>query len=117
MQDAWDVVVVGSGAAGMCAALTAAKHGLSAVVIEKAAHFGGSTARSGGGVWIPNNEVLQRNGVSDTPEAARDYLHSIVGEHATAERIDAYLEQGPKALSFLLKTTPLKMQWVPDYSD
>jgi 3-oxosteroid 1-dehydrogenase len=117
MQDAWDVVVVGSGAAGMCAALTAAKQGLSAVVIEKAAHFGGSTARSGGGVWIPNNEVLRRDGVGDTPQAARDYLHSIVGDAVPAERIDTYLDRGPEAISFVLANSPLRMKWVPDYSD
>ena len=62
----YDVVVVGSGGAGMVAALAAAHRGLSTVVIEKAPHFGGSTARSGGGVWIPNNEVLKRDGVRDT---------------------------------------------------
>src|ERR1700693_1278937 len=73
----FDVVVVGSGGAGMVAALAAAHRGLSTIVIEKAPHFGGSTARSGGGVWIPNNEVLKRDGVRDTPEAARPYLHSI----------------------------------------
>ncbi len=66
-DEEYDVVVVGSGAAGMTAALAAHDRGLRAVVIEKAAHFGGSTARSGGGVWIPNNEVLQRDGVRDTP--------------------------------------------------
>jgi 3-oxosteroid 1-dehydrogenase len=54
----FDVVVVGSGGAGMVAALTAAHQGLSTVLVEKAPHFGGSTARSGGGVWIPNNEIL-----------------------------------------------------------
>src|SRR6201996_8444303 len=53
----YDVVVVGSGGAGMVAALAAAHRGLSTIVIEKAAHYGGSTARSGGGVWIPNNEI------------------------------------------------------------
>ena len=117
MEDAWDVVVVGSGAAGMSAALTAAKPGLSMVVIEKAAHFGGSTARSGGGVWIPNNEVLRRDGVRDTPEAARAYLHSIVGDAVPAERIDTYLDRGPEAIAFVLANSPLRMQWVPDYSD
>ena len=55
----YDVVVVGSGAAGMVAALTAAHQGLSTLVVEKAPHYGGSTARSGGGVWVPNNEVLK----------------------------------------------------------
>ena len=83
----FDVVVVGSGAAGMVAALTAAHQGLSVVVVEKAAHYGGSTARSGGGVWIPNNEILKRDGVTDTPAAARTYLHAIVGDVIPAEKI------------------------------
>ena len=113
----YDVVVVGSGGAGMVAALAAAHRGLSTVVIEKAPHFGGSTARSGGGVWIPNNEVLKRDGVRDTPEAARTYLHGIVGNIVEPERIDTYLERGPEMLSFVLKHTPLKMCWVPRYSD
>src|SRR4051812_4838326 len=101
-SDEFDVVVVGSGAAGMTAALAAAKQGLSAIVVEKAARFGGSTARSGGGVWIPNNEVLRRDGVDDTAEAARTYLHAIVGSDVPGERIDTYLDRGPEALSFLL---------------
>jgi len=113
----YDVIVVGSGAAGMVAALTAAHQGLSAIVIEKAAHFGGSTARSGGGVWIPNNEILKRDGVTDTKEAASTYLHTLVGDVVPRERIDTYLERGPEMLSFVLKNTPLKMCWVPGYSD
>ena len=113
----YDVVVVGSGAAGMVAALTVAHEGLSTVVIEKAPHYGGSTARSGGGVWIPNNEVLKRDGVTDTPEAARTYLHGIIGDIVEPERIDAYLDRSPEMLSFVLKHTPLKMCWVPGYSD
>jgi 3-oxosteroid 1-dehydrogenase len=116
-EDEYDVVVVGSGAAGMAAGLTAARHGLRALIVEKAAHFGGSTARSGGGVWIPNNDVLRGAGVEDTAEAARTYLHSIVGDVVPAEKIDAYLERGPEALAFLLANSPLRMQWVPDYSD
>ena len=113
----YDVVVVGSGAAGMVAALTAAHRGLSVIVIEKAAHYGGSTARSGGGVWIPNNEVLRRAGVRDTPEAARTYLHGIIGEVVAPERIDAYLDRAPEMMSFVLKSAPLRMCWVPNYSD
>lgn len=113
----YDVIVVGSGAAGMVAALTAAHQGLSAVVVEKAAHFGGSTARSGGGVWIPNNEILKRAGVRDDKQSARTYLHSIIGDVVEPERIDTYLDRGPEMLSFVLKHTPLKMCWVPNYSD
>ncbi|RRQ26006.1 3-oxosteroid 1-dehydrogenase [Rhodococcus sp. Eu-32] len=113
----YDIVVVGSGAGGMTAALTAAHRGLSVVVVEKASHFGGSTARSGGGVWIPGNEALEADGVDDTPEAAREYLHSIIGDVVSKERIDTYLERGPEMLSFVLKHSPLRMQWVPGYSD
>ena len=102
---------------GMVAALTAAHQGLSTVVVEKAAHYGGSTARSGGGVWIPNNEILQRDGVTDTAEAARTYLHSIIGDVVPAEKIDTYLQRGPEMLSFVLKHSPLKLCWVPNYSD
>lgn len=87
----FDVVVVGSGGAGMVAALTAAHQGLSTVVVEKAPHYGGSTARSGGGVWIPNNRVLKRDGVNDTREAARTYLHAIIGDVVPADKIDTYL--------------------------
>ena len=87
------------------------------IIVEKAAHFGGSTARSGGGVWIPNNEVLKRDGVKDTAEAARTYLHGIVGDVVEAQRIDTYLERGPEMLSFVLKHSPLKMCWVPQYAD
>jgi 3-oxosteroid 1-dehydrogenase len=113
----YDVVVVGSGAAGLVAALTAAHQGLSTVVVEKAPHYGGSTARSGGGVWIPNNEILKRDGVKDTPEAARTYLHEIIGDVVPAEKIDTYLERSPEMLSFVCKNSPLKLCWVPGYSD
>ncbi|BBZ64213.1 3-oxosteroid 1-dehydrogenase [Mycolicibacterium monacense] len=113
----YDVIVVGSGAAGMVAALTAAHQGLSTIVVEKAPHYGGSTARSGGGVWIPNNEVLKRDGVKDTPEAARQYLRAIIGDVVEPERIDTYLQRGPEMLTFVLEHSPLKLCWVPGYSD
>ncbi|WP_127781873.1 3-oxosteroid 1-dehydrogenase [Rhodococcus sp. X156] len=117
-DETYDVVVVGSGAAGMTAALAAAKQGLSVVLVEKAKHFGGSTARSGGGVWIPNNEALKASGVTDdTPAAARTYLLSIIGKDVPVERIDAYLDRGPEMLSFVLRNSPLKLTWVPNYSD
>lgn len=116
-NDEFDVIVVGSGAAGMTAALAAAQHGLSAVIVEKAAKFGGSTARSGGGVWVPGNEALRAAGIEDTLEDARAYLHAIIGDHVAPERIDTYLERGPEVISFLLRTTPLRLQWVPQYSD
>nr|WP_187700196.1 3-oxosteroid 1-dehydrogenase [Dietzia sp. DQ11-71] len=113
----FDVVVVGSGGAGMTAALAAAKKGLSVVLVEKAPHYGGSTARSGGGVWIPNNSVLRRDGVLDTPEAARTYLRSIIGDAVEPEKIDTYVDRGPEVLDFVLANSPLRLEWVKDYSD
>lgn len=101
----------------MVAALAAAKKGLSVVLVEKAPHYGGSTARSGGGVWIPNNSVLRRDGVQDTPEAARTYLRSIIGDVVDPERIDAYIDRGPEVLDFILANSPLQLEWVKDYSD
>lgn len=112
----YDVVVVGSGGAGMVAALTAAHRGLSTIVIEKAPLRRLDRA-VGRRCLIPNNEVLKRDGVKDTPEAARTYLHGIIGDVVEPERIDTYLERGPEMLSFVLKHTPLKMCWVPRYSD
>ncbi len=90
----------------MVAALAAAKQGLSTLVVEKAAHFGGSTARSGGGVWMPNNEVLKRDGVSDTADAARTYLHGIVGDVVEPERIDTYLDRGPGGVVLRVEAHP-----------
>ncbi|MEV0245187.1 3-oxosteroid 1-dehydrogenase [Nocardia sp. NPDC050712] len=119
MQDTnvFDLVVVGSGAAGMAAALTAAHHGLSAIVIEKAQRWGGSSARSGGGLWMPGNPVLREQAPADDIEAARTYLHGIVGAEAGTARIDTYIDRGPEVFEFLQRHTPLDMRWVPGYSD
>jgi 3-oxosteroid 1-dehydrogenase len=113
----YDVVVVGAGAAGMTAALTAAKLGLSVVVIEKAAVFGGSLARSGAGVWIPNNSVILAAGVPDTPALAAEYMAAVVGSDVPADRQAAYLSNGPKMLDFVMANSPLKFQWMQGYSD
>jgi 3-oxosteroid 1-dehydrogenase len=115
-MDEVDVVVAGSGAAGMTAALTAAHFGLSALVIEKAGSFGGSTARSGGGIWAPGNSVLRAAGVADTPEQARAYL-AHVAEGVPAARREALLEYGPEMLGLVLAKTPVRFAWVPGYAD
>jgi 3-oxosteroid 1-dehydrogenase len=113
----FDVVVVGSGAAGMTAALAAAHHGLRTVVVEKAHRFGGSTARSGGGLWIPGNDVLRRAGVADTAEWATKYLAHVVGDEVPVARQRALLGHGPPMLSFVQAHTPLDFAWVPGYPD
>ena len=113
----YDVAVVGAGAAGMTAALTAAKLGLSVVVIEKADVFGGSLARSGSGVWIPNNSVILAAGVPDTPALAAEYLAAVADGGSTAARQAAFLSNGPAMLNFVMANSPLKYQWMQGYSD
>ncbi len=113
----FDIVVAGSGAAGMTAALTAAREGATVVVLEKAGVFGGSTARSGGGIWAPGNTVLRRAGVADSPDLARDYLAHVTGDDAPAELRSALLEHCPAMLDLVLATTPLRFAWVPGYAD
>jgi 3-oxosteroid 1-dehydrogenase len=112
-----DVVVVGAGGAGMTAALAARSRGLETVLIEKSSYFGGSTARSGGGVWIPNNYALKSAGQADDPELSRTYLDAIVGDVVPKERRDTYLDRGPEVLDFLRDRTPLRFTWVPQYAD
>jgi 3-oxosteroid 1-dehydrogenase len=112
-----DVVVAGAGAAGMTAALTAAQHGLDTVLVEKAGHYGGSTARSGGGVWVPNNHVLQQAGVDDSPADAATYLAHITGDDVDDALRRAFLDAGPEMVRFVLEQTPLTMRWVTGYAD
>jgi 3-oxosteroid 1-dehydrogenase len=113
----FDVVVAGSGAAGLTAALTAASRGLSVMVAEKADRFGGSTARSGGGLWVPGNAVLRRARVADSPEQARRYLAYVAGGDVDPARQRAVLEHGPAMLDLVMARTPLDFAWVPGYSD
>jgi 3-oxosteroid 1-dehydrogenase len=112
-----DVLVVGAGGAGMTAALTAASSGLDTLLVEKSDYFGGNTARSGGGVWVPGNYALEAAGVDDTPERAKQYLQSIVGDEVPAIRRETFIDRGPEMMDFVRDHTPLRFAWVPQYAD
>ena len=76
----FDVVVVGSGGAAFATALGAADEGLSVVMLESTDKWGGSTAMSGGGMWLPNNPLMQRAGVGDSRDEALAYMEATVGD-------------------------------------
>jgi succinate dehydrogenase/fumarate reductase flavoprotein subunit len=101
MEHDFDVVVVGSGAAGLSAALTCRAAGLSVAVLEKTDLYGGSTAVSGGAVWIPDNPHMAGVGHKDSRERALRYLRATVGDRLPEAMVDAFLTEGPKMVSFL----------------
>ena len=113
-----DVLVIGSGASGMSAAVTAAKHGLKVLIVEKEPKFGGTTARSGGWLWIPGTSLAKAWGINEAPELARTYLRHEAGNSFDGERVDAFIENGPKAVDFFLADTALRFDMplvFPDY--
>ncbi|RVT94324.1 FAD-dependent oxidoreductase [Sphingomonas crocodyli] len=118
-DETYDVVVVGSGASGLTAAITAARRGLSVVVLEKASVWGGTTALSGGGLWVPTNRYQRAAGVPDTLEAAEAYLDEIsnpADDPTDRPKRRAMLEQGPHLVDML---TEAGFAWTsspqPDY--
>lgn len=116
-----DVLVIGSGAGALTAAVTAAKAGLQVLVVEKAAQFGGTTATSGGVLWVPGSRHAQKLsrdlGVPDDIDNVRTYLRQEVGNQYDEARIEAYLEQGPRMVEFLESETEVRFYPMefPDY--
>ena len=123
-DETFDFVVVGSGGGSMAAALVARQAGKSVLILEKTPLIGGTTARSGGVMWIPNNRFMKRDGVPDSAEMAMQYLDSAVGDHndtpgATRARRAAYVEKGAEMVDFLVDQG-IKLNRVsywPDYYD
>ncbi|WP_067461398.1 FAD-binding protein [Actinomadura macra] len=113
----FDLVIVGSGGGGMAAALTAHDAGLTAVVVEKGAKFGGSTGISGGGIWIPNNPTLRARGHDDSRASIRRYLDLLTEGRVPAARLDAYVDHGPAAMELLGKSRWMRFFWVKGYAD
>lgn len=115
---ACDVLVIGSGAAGMAAAVTARHHGLDVLIVEKEPKFGGTTARSGGWLWIPGTSLAKSWGMDASAEVARAYLRHEAGNSFDGERVDAFLANGPKAVDFFIGNTALRFDMplvFPDY--
>jgi 3-oxosteroid 1-dehydrogenase len=110
-----DVVVGGSGSAGLAAALTAAAGGARVVVLEKAAVLGGTTAMSGAGIWVPANHHMLAAGMADSKEEALTYLRAAAPEgwrEVEDPLWQAFVEHAPEMLVFLEAHTPLEFELV-----
>ncbi|QWG11942.1 FAD-dependent oxidoreductase [Bradyrhizobium sediminis] len=116
-SDAYDVIVIGAGAGGMTAAAVAAAEGLSVLLIEKTEFVGGTTAWSGGMIWIPDNALMKRAGLPDSRSDAADYLVSTVPEIENAELRETFLSRGPEAIEYLETNTEIRLQPVKVYPD
>jgi 3-oxosteroid 1-dehydrogenase len=121
MSETFDFVVIGSGAGSMCAALVLRAAGKSVLIIEKTALVGGTTAISGGVMWIPNNRFMKSAGVADSVEDAMKYLDAVVGDSAemrgaTRERRRTYIEQATKMIDFLV-SQGIKLRRIPSWPD
>ena len=103
-DDEFDFIIIGSGAASVPAALVMNAHGKRALIIEKQPLIGGSSALSGGVIWIPNNDHLNAEGGNDSYERARTYLDGLIGEVGGAsspQRRDAFIRNGAEMVRFL----------------
>ena len=115
---ACDLLVIGSGAGGLSSAVVAAHLGLKVVVIEKEAQYGGTTAWSGGWMWIPRNPLALAAGIDEHPDAPLSYLRHELGARFDEGRIRTYLREAPRMLAFFRDHTALQFidgNAIPDF--
>ncbi|MFC5522151.1 FAD-dependent oxidoreductase [Polaromonas jejuensis] len=113
-----DLLVIGSGAGGLSAAVTAAQLGLKVLVIEKEAHYGGTTAWSGGWMWIPRNPLAVAAGIREDMDRPLSYLRHELGAQFDEARARAFLENGPRMVDFFRSRTALQFidgNGIPDF--
>ncbi len=117
LNASYDVVIMGSGAAGLVAAVRAADAGLNALVVEKAPLLGGTTAAGGGVMWAPNNHLAKAAGYQDSHADGVAYLTEAAGHVMTAQEIEWYVATAPRAVDFLNRSTKVSMVPIarPDY--
>lgn len=118
-DETYDVVVIGSGAAGFATALGAADSGLSVLIAEGSDKWGGNTSMSGGGMWLPNNPLMRRDGVGDSKEEALEYMGETIGypnESASPERQEAFVD-GVDDFVLTAEKHGVKFGRAPDYPD
>ncbi|MBF82281.1 MAG: FAD-binding dehydrogenase [Actinobacteria bacterium] len=113
----FDVVVLGTGAAGLTAALAASDSGASVGIFEKSAFLGGTTAMSGGVIWMPNNHHQQEYEIEDSREIALSYLESLSLGQIDSDMAATFVDSGPEMLEWVEDNTPCSFHIVEGYSD
>ena len=116
-QTDWDVIVVGSGAGAMTSAAIAADRGLSVLVVEKSDKFGGTSAISGGGIWIPNNHYFAAKGGKDSYDKALQYIMTAGGGRADETKVRAYLDHAPAMIKYLEDKSRVRYAVAEKYPD
>lgn len=110
MSQTCDVLVIGSGASGLSTAVTAAHFGAKVIVVEKHSHIGGTSAWSGGWLWIPRNPLAVEAGIKEDIEAPLEYLRSEIGNRVNDPRIRTFLENGPEMVRFFRDNS--EIEWI-----
>lgn len=116
-RDRFDVVVVGSGAAGLTAALAARRAGADVAVLEKAAYLGGTSAVSGGMIWVPVNHYMRDLGIDDAPDDALRYLAAVTDGRTPQPVLAALVERGTEMLSFVEAEAGLRFNTLENFPD
>ena len=117
MTKAWDkevdILVVGSGAGGMLCALVGAEARADVLIVEKDRLWGGTSATSGGGIWIPGSDVARQAGFEDNLDDAFAYLRALSADNVPSENIRAYVDNAGPMLNWLMAHTPVQYMAFP----
>lgn len=117
LTDSYDVIVVGSGAPGLTAALAAASTGATTAVLEKADFLGGTSAVSGGMVWVPMNRCMTELAITDSRDDALAYLHAICDGRTPREVLEVLVDRGTEMLGFVESETALRFETLEHFPD
>src|ERR1700752_3933709 len=112
----YDVIFLGTGAAGLTAAVTAAELGANVGLFEKGATIGGTTVYSGGMIWIPLNQHEPPE-KGDSREKALGYLEALSNDTISDEMAETYIDEGPEMVRWLHDRTPVQFYALPDFPD
>ncbi|HUH37499.1 MAG TPA: FAD-dependent oxidoreductase, partial [Spongiibacteraceae bacterium] len=112
-----DVVVVGSGAGALTAAITACDEGAEVLVVEKTDQIGGTSAMSGGVLWLPNSPLISGAGGEDSAEQAREYMRAVINTPELEQHIDTFIDTIPAMVDYLHSRTPLRLDVLAQFPD